>query len=148
MKVILLKDIKSLGLKGTVKNVSDGYFRNFLEPHKLAAIASESKITEMKVKQAKEIQKLENMKESATAIKEKIDGKIIELSEKTSESGKLYAAISTKEVAQTIYSQLKVDIPEKSIELSDPIKNLGEYEVKINLYKGVNATIKINVSPK
>ena len=146
MKVILLSHIKTVGQKGEVLNVSDGYFQNFLLPRRLAIKATDSQARHMQNQQSKAVEKLENMKESALTIKERIDGKTLNISEKAGESGKLYAAIREKEVAAAILKDLKVDLAEKHIHLSDQIKSAGSYTAEIDLFKGVKATININVT--
>ncbi|MFA5855547.1 MAG: 50S ribosomal protein L9 [Candidatus Gracilibacteria bacterium] len=146
MKVILLSHIKNVGQKGEVLNVSDGYFQNFLLPRRLAIKATDSQVEHMQNQQSKAVEKLENMKESAQSIKERIDGKTLNISEKAGESGKLYASLREKEVAAAILKDLKVDLSEKHIHLSDQIKSAGSYAAEIDLFKGVKATININVT--
>lgn len=147
MKVVLLQDIKKLGIKGAIKDVSEGYFRNFLAPKKLAAQATYGKVAHIHAQQERAVQKLEVMKESAEAIKTKIDGKLITITEKASETGKLYAAVSSKELAEEIKKTFKVDVPVSTIKM-DTIKNTGEYNVTLNLYKGVEALLNVNVTPE
>ena len=146
MKIILLQDVKSLGTKGTVKDVNEGYFRNFLAPRKLASKANESEVRRVRAQQEKAIQKLESMKESAEAIKNKIDGKTLEIKEKASESGKLYAAVSTKEVAEALKDQLKVEVPASAIEMKDSIKTEGTSDLTVKLHKDIKAKISVNVT--
>lgn len=145
MKVILTSHIKGLGQKGDVKEVSDGYYQNFLAPRKLATIATSGKVTLVQAQKAKAVEKLENMKESAMAVKDKIDGKAVSLAEKSSDGGKLYAAIHQKEISAAIKAQLSADIPEKAINM-DPIKNTGSYTIKIDLYKEIKATVHVSVT--
>lgn len=146
MKVILLTHVKGLGQKGEVKNVADGYFRNALAPRKLAVIATGKAIAHVKAQEEKATEKLEAMKESADSIKEKIGGKKIEIKEKTSDTGKLYAAVSKKEVAEAIKEQLKAEIPTKAIKMDGHIKEAGDFEIEIKLHKDVSAQITLHVT--
>lgn len=145
MKVILLSHIKGMGQKGDVKEVSEGYFRNFLRPRNLATVAVGKAVAHVQAQEAKATEKLENMKESAQSVKAKIDGKTIEVTEKASETGKLYAAVSAKEVAQLLKTELKVDVPAKQIKM-DTIKEAGQYKVELDLYKGITAEVNLNVT--
>lgn len=145
MKVLLVQNAKNLGQKGEVKEVSEGYFRNFLAPKRIAVLATGSQVGHVQAQKAKATEKLENMKESAESIKAKIDGKTINLLEKASETGKLYAAVSSKEVAEHIKNELKADVPVKQIEMNT-IKETGEFKVKIDLFKGVSAELTLNVT--
>lgn len=145
MKALLLANVKGLGQKGDVVETNEGYFRNFLMPRKLATTATKTQVAHVNAQKAKAVEKLENMKESAESVKAKIDGKTVEMKEKASDTGKLYAAVSTKEVAGVLKKELKVDVPAKKIEM-DTIKEAGEYKVKVELYKGVKAEITLNVT--
>jgi large subunit ribosomal protein L9 len=145
MKVVLTAHIKGFGQKGDVKEVSDGYFQNFLAPRKLATIATSGTVNLVQAQKAKAVEKLENMKESANAIKERINGKTCNLPERCSEGGKLYAALREKEVRAAIKTQLNADVPEKQIKM-DAIKTTGSYPVEIDLYKDVKAKVQVIVT--
>lgn len=147
MKVILTTHIKGLGQKGDVKEVSDGYFQNFLAPRKLATQATSGKVTLVQAQKAKATEKLENMKESALAVKKRIEGKTVELTEKSSDGGKLYAALHQKELRAAMKAQLNVDIPEKQIRM-EPIKNTGAYSIQIDLFKELKASVHVTVTAK
>lgn len=131
MKVILIHDVPNLGKKYEVKNVSDGYARNFLFQRKLAEIATTKSIQAMEVKrkqleQEKQIQQdlFEKNLESLTAAK-------VVIKEKTNEKGHLFASIHPKEISKALKEQHHIDVPEEMIELSQPIKEIGEYKVKV-----------------
>lgn len=145
MKVVLTQNIKGAGSKGDVLEVSNGYFRNFLAPRNMAVVATEKQVAHVQVQQAKATEKLENMKESAESIKKKIDGKTINLEEKASEKGKLFAAVSNKEVAEHLKSELKVDVPAKQVKMKT-IKEAGEFTATVELHKDVSAEITLNVT--
>lgn len=144
MKVILTSHIKGLGQKGDIKEVSDGYFQNFLVPRKLAIQATSGKVSLVTAQKAKAVEKLENMKESALAVKARVDDKTVELKEKSSDGGKLYAALHQKELRAAMLTQLGVDVPEKQIQM-EAIKNVGTYVVNLDLYKDVHAKVTVNV---
>ena len=145
MKALLIANVKGLGQKGDVVETSPGYFRNFLMPQKLATSAGQTQVAHVNAQKAKATEKLENMKESAESVKSKIDGKTVEVEEKASETGKLYAAVSGKEVAEILKAELKVDVPAKQIKM-DTIKEAGEYKVTADLYKGVSAEVTLKVT--
>jgi len=143
MKVILLQDIKSLGKKGDIKDVSDGYARNFLLPQKLAGAATDGtikKAAEMKERERAEKEKdSEKMKQLAKEIQEK--NIIIKSKEK---GGKLFGSISAKDIAVALKNE-NLEVLEKSIIMKEAIKKTGRYEIKIRLADGVEAQIEIEV---
>ncbi|QQR55099.1 50S ribosomal protein L9 [Candidatus Peregrinibacteria bacterium] len=144
MKVILTSHIKGVGQKGEIKDVSDGYFQNFLAPRKLAVMATAGKVNLVTAQKAKAVEKLENMKESALAVKAKVQGKTVELKGKSSEGEELYAALHAKELRLALKTQLGVDIPEKQIEM-ESIKSTGSYTLTLKLYKDVQVQIQVQV---
>jgi large subunit ribosomal protein L9 len=146
MQVILLQNVKGLGQKGELKDVSDGYFRNMLAPRKLANIASSGNVAQVKAQKAKAVEKLENIKESAESIKSKIDGNSIVITEKTNAAGHLYAAVNKAEVVKALKEQLKADIPEKALEIKGAIKEPGDYDVTVKLHPEVKAQINLHVA--
>jgi large subunit ribosomal protein L9 len=138
MKVILKKDIKNIGKEGDIKEVSDGYARNFLLPKKLALPATESAMkqaTDAKLKKL-ETEKIEQEKTNELA--RIISGKkiIIRAKEK---KGKLFGSITAKNIAQELKKE-KIEISEKSIIIKNPLKKIGEYEIKINLDYGISSS--------
>lgn len=145
MQVILNQNVAGLGPKGSIKTVSEGYFRNFLAPRRLARLADEKGVAEVKAQKAKALEKLENMKESAQSIRDKVEGKIITLEEKCNDSGHFYAAVSEKEIVSALEAQLKVKVPTKAIEC-ETIKEPGTYQVTLKLHKDVTAKLHIDVS--
>lgn len=146
MKVVLIQDVKNLGKAGDIKEVADGYARNFLIPKGLAVEATSTKAKEVEEKK----KSLENQKKKemaqAESQKAKIDGKVIEIKAKTGENDKLFGAVTPKEIAEAIAKDLGVNIDKKKVEIAEPIKHLGEYDVRIKLYPGIQAAIKVKVS--
>lgn len=144
MKIILLAHVKNLGQKGEIKEVSDGFYQNFLAPRRLAAPAVASQVGHIHAQQAKAVERLENMKESASAVKARLEGKELTLTEKASEAGKLYASVHTKEIAKALRDQLQLEVPEKNIEV-DAIKTTGDYPVTVKLFKDTTASFTLHV---
>lgn len=144
MKVILLKDVKDQGKKDDIINVSDGYARNFLFPRKLAAEATAANINEAKSKQQALVARAAKEKQAAKEAAEKLDGKKITLAVKTGENGKLFGAISAKDVADGIAAQLGEQIDKKKL-VVDTIKNVGTYDAVIKVYPGISAKITVEV---
>ncbi len=144
MKVVLLKDVKDIGKKDTVVNVSDGYARNFLLPRKLAKEATASAINDVKTKEsAKEHHKQEEIK-AANEIKDKLNGKTVTIKVKAGKEGKLFGAVTTKDVAEAIKNQLKVDIDKKKLVMKD-IKTYMTCDCEVKIYPEIHAKITVNV---
>ncbi len=146
MKVILLQDVKKIGKKGEVINTSDGYARNFLFPRKLAQEATEANLHILNNKKENERkQKLAEM-EAAQALAKELKGKEIKITAKTGESSKLFGAITSKDVAQLIKTQYKVEVDKKKI-VMDTIKVAGTYDIEIKLYPEVSTKMVVVIVP-
>lgn len=147
MKVILLKDIKKIGKKGDVINTSDGYARNYLFPRKLAEEATDSNlhILNNKIENERK-QKLAEI-EAAQKVANELKGKEIKITTKIGESGKLFGAITSKDIALQIKTQYKVEVDKKKI-VMDTIKVAGEYEIEVKLYPEVSTKMKVIIIPQ
>ncbi len=145
MKVILLADVKGHGKKGDLCNVSDGYARNFLFPKKLATEANASAMNELKSREAAKAHHIAEEKAAASAAAAKLDGKTLVLHAKAGASGKLFGAVTAKEVAATIREQFQLDIDRRKISMAD-IKAQGDYEAEIKLYNGISAKLMVQVT--
>jgi len=145
MRVVLLKDVKNLGKKHEIKTVSDGYGRNYLLKKGLAKMATageESNAKDIQDAQKKKIlQDLEKMKETA----QKINGKTVEISLKTGEKGELFESINEKKIAKKLEDE-KYDIKSENIILDNPIKEVGDFPVKIKFKDDVEAEITVKIS--
>lgn len=145
MKVILLKDVKDLGKKDQIVEVSDGYGKNFLVPRGMAKLATAGSINEAKDKQkaqeAKKARELAQAKELADAISTK---KVI-LKAKLGENGKLFGAISAKDIADAMKTQFGIELDKKKIELNEPIKSQGVFDVTAKVYAGVVGKFQVEV---
>lgn len=145
MKVILLQDVKSIGKKGEVIDVSDGYARNFLIPRKAAKEATKGNLNDLnQKKQSERRKKLEEL-EAAKKTADSLRNKEIKLSVKSGENGRLFGAITSKDISQEIKKQFKVEIDKKKV-VMDTIKQLGAYEAELKIYPEVSTKIKILVT--
>ena len=138
MQIILLQDVKNIGKKGQIKNVPDGYARNFLLAKKLAAAATQATISQVKTEEAKKNEQIAFEKQETQKIASEINGKRIIIKSR-SKNGKLFGSITAKEIALEI-KKIGFEIPEKAI-VADHIKELGEKKVSINLSFGIKAVI-------
>ena len=147
MKVILLQDVKKMGKKGDVIEASDGYARNFLFTKKLAQEATESNLHILNNKKENERkQKLAEL-EAAQKLAGELKGKEIKITAKTGENGKLFGAITSKDIAGLIKEQYKVEVDKKKI-VMDTIKVAGGYEIDVKLYPEVSTKMKVIIVPQ
>ena len=145
MKVILLSDVKSLGKKDEIVNVSDGYARNMLLPKKLAVEATGKALNDLKARKAYEAKVAAENLEEAKAQAAELDGKTVFVHIKVGSGGKTFGSVSTKEIAEAVESQLGKTVDRKKMGLGAPIKELGVTEVPVRLHPQVTATIKVEV---
>ncbi|WP_128895584.1 50S ribosomal protein L9 [Longirhabdus pacifica] len=144
MKVILMKDVKGQGKKGEVKNVSEGYARNFLFPQGLAKVATDGNVKQLdQQKQANDKRKEQELEEAKQFAKQ-LEELTLVIHSKAGEGGRLFGSITNKQIAQELAKQ-KVTIEKRKIELPTPIRTLGVSNVKIKCYPGVSAQLKVQV---
>lgn len=148
MKVILKQDVKKLGQKGEVKEVSDGYARNFLLPRGLAIEATDGKVKQLQEKQERREKKREKEEQKALKTKAKIDGKTIEVKARAGEDGRLFGTVTAMEIADILQEDFRVSIDKKRIEIKEPIRTLGEYSVRVKVFPSIQATLKVLVKPE
>lgn len=144
MKVILLKKVKGLGERYDIKEVADGYARNFLLPQNLAEIASPERVGVIMERKAKEASEAQKDLEKTEALAEKLEMIEVAIKAKAQEDGTLYGSVGPKEIAAAIKKH-GVTIDEKNIILKAPIKNIGEHEITIALNHGLEAPITVIV---
>lgn len=144
MKVILLKNINSLGKQGEIKEVSDGYARNFLIPRQLADIATNDLIEHIQKLRHKEAKIAKKELEYSESIADKLEGKIFEIRAKASSEGRLYASVHPQEISQLLKKN-GYSIDEKNIH-ADHIKEIGEHTITIHLQHGLEARITLMVT--
>lgn len=145
MKVVLNQDVKGLGKKLQIVDVSEGYARNFLLPRKLAVIADNKNINEANTKNEALKFKKKTEFEAAKKQKELLEKSFIEFKHKVGDGGKLFGSVTEKEIADEIKLKFKLNIDKKKIVINVPIKQLGSYTVDIKLYEGIVAKLKIVV---
>ena len=146
MKVILLQDVKSLGKKGEVVNVSDGYARNMLLPKKLGVIADAKNMNDLKLQKAHEEKIAAENLQAAKDFAEVKAKSTVEIKLKVGEGGKVFGSVSAKEITDAAKEQLNLDIDKKKLQMSGPIKTLGVTEVSIKLHPKVTAQLKVHVA--
>lgn len=144
MKVILLHEVKSLGKKGDLVNVSDGYARNFLFPKKLAKEANAQAMNEYKNAEDSKNYKIATQKAQANHYKTQLDGETITMKAKGS-GEKLFGSITSKDIAAVIKQNYQINVDKRKVVLSKDIKSFGKYTAEIKLYTGISAKVNIDV---
>jgi large subunit ribosomal protein L9 len=145
MKVILTKDVKTLGYIGEIVNVSDGYARNFLFPKGLAKEATPQNLNIAKQQQkANEKRKLLERLTAEEAAK-KLDGLKVVVKEKCGENGRLFGSVTSKEISEAIMAQHGIDIDKKRIVMEEHLKELGEFALQVKLHAGISTEIVVSV---
>lgn len=145
MKVILKADVKALGKKGQIFEVSDGYARNFLFPRGLALEATSGNLNDLASKKANEERKKEKEKQDAQALAAKLNDIIVEISTKTGEGGRLFGSITSKEIAEALKSKHGIELDKRKLEIKDPIKALGTFTVQVKIHPEVTAQLQVHV---
>lgn len=145
MKVILLEDVKALGKKGQVVNVSDGYARNLLLPKKLGVEATGKNMNDRKLQKAHEDKVAQENLDAAKAFAEELKDKQVTVGIKVGEGGRTFGSISAKEIAEAAKAQLGYELDKKKLQLSAPIKELGTTMVPIKLHPKVTGELKVVV---
>ena len=145
MKVILQKDVKGKGKKGQMIDVAEGYARNFLLPQKLAIIATTDAMNTMNLQAKAKAKADAEAKAAAQAIAEKLKSCQVKISAKGGNGGKLFGAVTTKEIADGLKKQHNIDIPKQKLVLDEPIKAFGTYQVKAKLGFEITGTVYVAV---
>ena len=144
MKVVLKQDVKGLGKKGELVNTSDGYARNFLFPKNLAIEANSAAMSELENRESAAAHHKQEEIDAAKALAKKLDGQSVVIKAKAGSQGKLFGAVTSKEVTAEINKKFSVSLDKKKTSMSD-IKNFGEYSAEIRLYTGISAKITVKV---
>jgi large subunit ribosomal protein L9 len=145
-KVIILKNIKGFGQIGDVKNVADGYARNYLFPRNLAKPTTEANLKEIDALKKKANVMLEVEKKNAQAIAEQLKTLLVEIKRKASSSGTLFDGIDKIDIVEALKNISRIELSEEMIEMEEKIKKVGEYELKIKLMPDIDSTLKVAIS--
>lgn len=146
MKVILLEDIKSLGKKGEIVNVSDAYARNQLIPKKLGVEATGKAMNDLKLQNKHAEKVAEENYQAALKLADELKDKSVEVKMKAGEGGRTFGSVSTKEIAQAAKTQLGLELDKKKMQLKDAIKSFGVYEVPVKIHTKVTAILTVKVT--
>lgn len=145
MEVVLLEDVKSLGKKGQVVKVNEGYARNFILPRKLGVEATSKNLNDLKLKKANEEKVAAQQLAAAKELGAKLESASVTLSIKAGENGKAFGSVSGKEIAKAIEEQLGLEIDKKKLVLPEPLKTFGIHEVLVKLHREVTAKLMVKV---
>ena len=147
MKVVLLKDVKNVGKRDDILNVSDGYARNFLFPQKLAVEAKPGTLKEIERKRAAQDAREAELRTEALAKAELLKNKIIVLQVKCGDKGRLYGSVTAAEVAEALEKQHGIKADKRKIDIGDPIRETGIRDISVWLYSGITTKMKLDVQP-
>ena len=145
MKVILLENVKSLGKKGEIVNVNDGYARNFILPKKLGVEATGKNLNHLKLQKNNEKKVSQENLDAAKELAAELSAGKVELAIKVGEGGRTFGSVSSKEIAVAVKDQMQLDIDKKKIQLKESIKSLGTHIVTVKLHPEVSAELKVVV---
>lgn len=145
MKVILLENVKSLGKKGEIVNVNDGYARNFILPKKLGVEATGKNLNDLKLQKNNEKKVDQENLDAAKELAAELSAGKVELAIKVGEGGRTFGSVSSKEIAVAVKDQMQLDIDKKKIQLKESIKSLGTHIVTVKLHPEVSAELKVVV---
>ena len=146
MKVILLEDLKTLGKKGSVVEVSDGYARNAILPKKLGVEATPKNLNDLKLQNQHADKEAQENYENALELAKKLEEVKVVVSLKKGENGKLFGSVSSKEIAAALKEQTGIEIDKKKMHLAEALKNLGTYDVAVKLHPKVTARLSVKIS--
>jgi len=148
MKVIFTKDVKGTGKKGEIKEVSDGYARNFLLKKGVAIEATAGNLNAQKAEEKKQAEQEQEEKEEAIKLKDHLADLTVEIATKAGEGGRLFGSITSKQIADEIKKQFGYKLDKRKIELPEPIRALGYTTVPVKLHHEVDGSIKVHVKEK
>ena len=146
MKVILLQDVKSLGKKGDIVEVNNGYARNFLLKTKKGVEANNKNMNDLKLHKANQDKIAQEQLEAARELGKKLEESKVTVSIKTGEGGRAFGSVSSKEIAAAAQEQLGLDIDKKKVQLKEQLKSLGTFHVPVKLHPKVTAELTVNVT--
>lgn len=145
MKMILLADVKTLGKKGDLVEVSDGYGQNFLIPRKLAVPATDGAVKKRSKEMADQSSKKARELEAAKELAASLEAKPLIVATKVGSNGKLFGSVTASDISKAINEQFDVSLDKKTLDVPASIREVGEHKVKAKVHKGVNATLTVRV---
>lgn len=148
MKVIFTSDVKGKGKKGEIKNVNDGYARNYLLKHNLAVEATQGNVKAQKAKDQKQEELAQQEVDEAKKLKETLSNLEVKLTAKSGDSGRLFGSITSKQIAEELKKNHDIKLDKRKIELDEPIRTLGYSNVPVKLHNEVTGTIRVHVEEK
>ena len=148
MKVVFLADVKGQGKKDQIKEVSDGYARNFLLPKKLAVPADAKMMNEIKNKESSKQHKIDTEKAEAKALAEKLQKITVKITAQAGGDGRLYGSVTSKDISEALLKQFGIAIDKRKLTLDEPIKAFGLYSIDVKLYTEISGKINVSVSDK
>ena len=146
MEIVLLEDVKSLGKKGQIVKVNEGYARTFILPKKLGVEATSKNLNDLKLKKANEEKIAAQQLAAARELGEKLEKSSVVLSIKAGDNGKAFGSVSSKEISKAIEEQLHLEIDKKKLVLPEPLKTFGNHEVPVKLHRDVTAKLSVKVT--
>jgi large subunit ribosomal protein L9 len=148
MKVILYRDVPSLGEEDSLVDVSEGYARNYLLPKKLAGPATPAALSSLEKRRVEKEKKMSEKKAEFEELARRLSSLELSIPVDAGEGGKLFGSVTTQDIAVAIQSAAQIDVDKKKIELSEPIKIVGEYSIPLKLFADITAELKVKVIPK
>ena len=145
-EAILLKDVENVGERGAVVDVSKGYLRNFLIPRKLAAPATKGLLNEARSTREAHDRDAAARLSKAQEHAEQLNKTVLTISQQAGEDGRLFGSVTNQDLAEAIKEARGIDVDRRKIHLEDPIKNVGTYQVVVEVAEGVTATVKVMVT--
>ena len=145
MKVIFNADVRGQGKKGEMKEVSDGYARNYLLPKGLAVAATQDNLNAMKLKEAAKKKQMEKEKAAALEASKKLESVVVKITAKAGDSGRLFGSVTSKEISEALSKQFGIEIEKNKIVQAEPIKSFGSYEVKCKFGYEISGVIHVLV---
>lgn len=148
MKVVFLQDVKGQGKKGEIKEVSDGYARNFLIPKKIAAVADNKTLNEIKGKKAAEEHRAELERQSAAETAKRLEEIAVIIKMSAGADSRLYGSVTSKDIAESLKEQTGIEVDKRKIVLPESVKSFGTYKVDVKLYGDITGKITVTVTEK
>ncbi|GAB6877404.1 50S ribosomal protein L9 [Thermaerobacter litoralis] len=148
MKVVLLQDVKGLGRKGDIKDVADGYARNFLLPKGLAREATREVLNQIQQQEAARQRRAQQELNQARSIAARLEGRTVEVRARAGEGGRLFGSVTSQDIVEALQRAFGVQVDRKRVELPEPLRQLGSYPVQLRLHPEVTCRVTVVVRPE